>query len=152
MVDHCFMDAELWINRTSGDIRIGNLALLQPSQSKGSIEPLVADLLDGSRDYGNGFEWLFLSGLTFGGQPAWLSICFHDGLLREASWNVQLPDAPTEQCWPTREAIDDELSFVRETLVREMNIHTGQMPWGEVWSTFDAKGFMAANGLRYRQV
>jgi hypothetical protein len=52
--------------------------------------------------------------------------------------------------WPTREAIDRELSFIRETLVRDMNIHTGQMPWGEVWSSFDAKGFMAANGLRYR--
>lgn len=144
------MAAELWINRNSGEIRIGELALLQPRQSKGSIEPLAADLLEGSRDHGNGFEWLYLRGLTFGGQPAWLSICFHDGRLKEASWGVQLPDAPTQGGWPTREAIDDELSFVRETLIREMNIHTGQMPWGEVWSIFDAKGFMAANGLRYR--
>jgi hypothetical protein len=144
------MAAELWINRNSGDIRIGHLALLRPSQSKASIEPLVADLLEGSRDHGNGFEWLYLGGLTFGGQPAGLAICFHDGRLKQASWHVHLPDAPSQGGWPTQEAIDDELSFVRETLVREMNIHTGQMPWGEVWSYFDAKGFMAANGLRYR--
>jgi hypothetical protein len=144
------MAAELWINRNTGDIRIGDLALLQPSQSKSSIEPLVADLLEGSRDHGNGFEWLYLRGVTFGGQPAGLSICFHDGRLKEASWSVHLPDAPMEGGWPTREAIDRELSFIRETLVRDMNIHTGQMPWGEVWSSFDAKGFMAANGLRYR--
>jgi len=146
------MAAELWINRDTGEIRIGDLVSLQPNQIKGSIEPLMADLLEGSRDHGNGFEWLDLRRLTFGGQPAALSICFHDGRLEQASWSVQLPDAPTEGGWPTREAIDRELSFVRETLARDMNIHAGHMPWGEVWSSFDEKGFMAANGLRYRRV
>ncbi|SEJ84784.1 hypothetical protein SAMN05518849_115102 [Sphingobium sp. AP50] len=143
------MAAELWINEDTGEMRIGDLALLQPYQTKGSIEPQVADLLEGSRDYGNGYEWLYLGGLTFGGLSARLALCFHNGSLEQASWNVQLPDAPAEGGWPTREAIDCELSFVRDTLVRDMNIHAGQMPWGEVWSSFDAKGFMAANGLRY---
>ncbi|MFC0202715.1 hypothetical protein [Novosphingobium soli] len=145
------MAAELWINENTGEMRIGDLALLQPYQMKGSIEPLVIGLLEGSRDYGNGFEWLYLGGLTFGGLPARLSICFHNRRLEQASWSVRLPDAPTEAGWPTREAIDSELSFVRETLVRDMNIHAGQKPWGEVWSSFDAKGFMAANGLRYTE-
>ena len=143
------MAFELWINVDTGEIRIGDLALLRPNQVKSSIEPLVADLLEGSRDHGNGFEWLYLRGLTFGGQPVWLSICFRDGRLEQASWSVHLPGAPTEGGWPTREAIDRELSFVRETLARDMNIRAGKMPWGEVWSSFDAKGFMAANGLRY---
>ncbi len=144
------MAAELWINKDTGEIRIGDHGILQPNQARGSIEPLIADLLVCSRDHGNGFEWLYLRGLTFGGQPVGLSICFHDGCFEQASWSVNLPDAATEGGWPTREAIDCELSFVRETLVREMNIRVGKMPWGEVWSSFDAKGFMAANGLCYR--
>ena len=144
------MTAELWINKDTGEIRIGDHVLLQPNQAKSSIEPLVADLLEGSRDHGNGFEWLYLRGLTFGGQPAGLSVCFRDGRLEQASWSVYLPDAPTEGGWPTREAMDRELLFVRETLAREMNIRAGKMPWGEVWSSFDAKGFMASNGLRER--
>lgn len=144
------MAAKLWINGDTGEILIGDRAILRPNQTKDLIEPLVAHLHGGSQDHGNGFEWLYLRGLTFGGQPAGLSICFHKGRLEQASWSVQLPDATTEGGWPTREAIDCELSFVRETLARDMNIHAGQMPWGEVWSSFDAKGFMAANGLRYR--
>lgn len=148
IVDIWFMAAALRIDRHTGDIRIGDI-VLHPNQTKSSIEPMVADFLEGSRDHGNGFEWLYLRGMTFGGQPAWLSICFHDGRLDQASWSVQLPDAPSEGGWPTREAIECELSFVRESLMREMNIQLGEMPWGKVWSSFDAKGFLAANGLRY---
>ena len=59
--------------------------------------------------------------------------------------------APTYGGWPTRDAIDREVAFVGETLVREMGISTGRMSWGEVWSHFDAKAFIAANGLRYRR-
>lgn len=145
------MATELWIHRETGSIRVGDIAVLEPNQTKVSVGPLLADLLEGSRDHGNGFEWLYLRDLTFGGQPAKLSICFHDGHLEQASWSVQLHDAPMEGGWPTREAIDSELSFVREVLVRDMEIHPGRTPWGEVWSSFDAKGFMAANGLRYRR-
>jgi hypothetical protein len=144
------MAPEISIDRDTGSIRIGDVALMKPHQLKGAVEPQVANLLAGSRDQGNGYEWLNLRGLTFGGQPASLSICFHDDRFEQASWSVVLTDVPTEADWPTRDAIDSELSFVREALARDMDIHTGQMPWGEVWSHFDAKGFMAANGLRYR--
>lgn len=145
------MAAELSIDRDTGSIRIGDVVLLESNQTKDLIEPKVATLLAGSRDHGNGYEWLDLRGLSFGGQPARLSLCFHDGRLEQASWGVRLTDAPMEGGWPTREAIDSELSFVRETLARDMEIYPGRMPWGEVWSSFDAKGFMAANGLRYRR-
>lgn len=144
------MAPEISIDRDSGSIRIGDVALLKPHQRKDAVETQVANLLASSRDHGNGYEWLNLRGLTFGGQPASLSICFHDGHFEQASWNVGLADAPMEAGWPTRDAIDNELSFVREALARDMAIHAGQMPWGEVWSHFDAKGFMAVNGLRYR--
>lgn len=143
------MAAELWINRNSGDIRIGDLVLLQPNQSKSSIVPLVADLLVGSSDHRKGFEWLSLAGVTFGGQPARISICFHDGRLKQALWSVELPDAPSQGGWPTREAIDAEIAFVRRTLENEMGIGVGSQSWGKVWSSFDQKGFLASNGLRY---
>ncbi len=67
-----------------------------------------------------------------------------------ASWSVQLPNAPMDGGWPTREAIDAEVSFVRDVLANEMSLRTGVTPWGAVWSCFDPKGFLASNGLRYR--
>lgn len=143
------MEAKLTIDRDIGSIRIGNVAVLQAGQSKDTVALLIANFLAGSRDHGNGYEWLYLRGLTFGGQPAALSICFHDGRFEQAAWSVQLDDAPMESGWPTRDSIDSELSFVSETLARDMGIRSGPMPWGEVWSRFDAKGFMASNGLRY---
>lgn len=149
-MDALLMAAELRIDRNTGDIRIGDVTTLRPNQTKSSIEPMIANLLKGSRDHGNGFEWLDLRDLTFGGEPAGLSLCFHNGRLEQASWNVQLPGAPMESGWPTRDAIEHELLFVRGTLTQDMNIQPGKMPWGEVWSSFDAKGFLAANGLRYR--
>ena len=51
--------------------------------------------------------------------------------------------------WPTRNEIDAEVAFVRRTLADDMGIRIGPFPWGEVWSSFDAKSFMAASGLRY---
>lgn len=145
------MATKIWIDRNTGSIHIGDVAVLEANQAKVSVEPLVANLVERSRDHGNGYEWLYFRDLTFGGQPAALSICFHDGHLEQASWSVQLPDAPMESGWPTKGAIDSEISFVREVLARQMEIHVGQKPWGEIWSSFDAKAFMAVNGLRYRR-
>ena len=55
--------------------------------------------------------------------------------------------------WPTREAIDAEVAFVRGVLARK-GITVGELPqkflWGEIWSIFDSKGFVAANGLRFK--
>jgi hypothetical protein len=140
----------LSIDRGTGSIRIGDAVWLEPNEARASIEPRVVTLLAGSRNLGNGYEWIDLRGLAFGGQPAALSVCFQGGRLQQAAWSVQLPDAPMEGGWPTRDAIESELTFVQEILAREMAIYPGPMPWGELWTNFDAKGFMAANGLRYR--
>lgn len=144
------MTAAFSIDPATGAVRIGDAGLLAPNQSKDSVEPAVARFLTQSRDLGNGYEWLTLGGLTFGGQPATLSLCFHDHRFEQASWSVQPPDAPMEGGWPTREAIDAELSFVRKVLTQDMGLHVGKTAWGEVWSRFDARGFLAGNGLRYR--
>jgi hypothetical protein len=145
------MPASFSIDRETGSIRIGDTVVFKPGEQKVKVESQVRDLVDGFQDHGNGFEWLTLHRLTFGGRPAHLSLCFHDNLLEQASWSVHLPDAETDGGWPTREAIDAEVAFVLRTLTDEMGIHAGLFPWGEIWSSFDAKGFIAANGLRYRR-
>lgn len=138
------------INRDTGTIRIGQVGSLAANQRKVEIMPDVSDLVAGSPDHGNGYDWVDLHNLTFGGQPAMLSLCFYDDLLKEARWSVQLPNASTEGGWPTRATIDAEIAFVRRALAEEMGIGAGTLSWGEVWSSFDPKGFLAANGLRYR--
>lgn len=143
------MATPFYIDGATGGVRIGDTVLLAPHQPKASVEGQIADLLSGSRDHDNGYEWAHLTGLTFGDLPADLSLCFHDGCFEQAAWSVQLPNAVTEGGWPTRSAIDDEVSFVRNTLTKVMGLHTGRTPWGEIWSNFDAKGFLASSGLRY---
>jgi hypothetical protein len=138
------------IDRQTGSILIGETIFLEPAEHKDSVRPKVRHLVDGSQDHGNGFEWLYLHQVTFGGHPARLSLCFHDDLLEQASWSVQLPHAENVGGWPTLKAIDAEVEFVLRTLRDQMDIHPGRFSWGEVWSSFDARGFMAANGLRYR--
>lgn len=149
------MKSSISIDPQTGAICLADQIRLEAGQPKSVVEPLVGEWLDGSRDFGNGYEWLDLRRLSFGGQPAGLGLCFHAGLLDHVSWSVNLPDAPTEAGWPTRKAIEDELSFVRGELVRQLRLTPGQcgmtFDWGEVWSLFDAKGFLASNGLRYRR-
>jgi hypothetical protein len=54
-----------------------------------------------------------------------------------------------EDGWPTRAAIDAEIAFVRDVMAKEMGLKTRQQSWGSVWSTFDPKGDLASNCLRY---
>ncbi|AYG57823.1 hypothetical protein CCGE525_02610 [Rhizobium jaguaris] len=110
----------------------------------------------GSRDLKNGYEWLQLRGLAFGKHPAGLSLCFHHGKLISSDWGVSLPGAPMEGGWPTQQAIDQEIAFVRRILTAlfQTELTTGalEFSWGTVWSKFDPKGFLASHGIRYRQL
>jgi hypothetical protein len=151
-MDGHLMGEPISIDPRTGSINVGE-ARLKPLDTKAETEPLIANLLDAPRFHENGYEWVYLRGLTFGGQPASMGLCFHNGRLEQASWSVQLPNAPMQGDWPTREAIDDEIAFVRGILASDgMDVRKGAMEffWGEVWSDFDAKGFLASNGLRYR--
>ena len=140
------------IDRQDGALLVGDRRLTG-GQRRREIERALGAHVMGGRDFGNGYAWLDLEGLAFGGHPAWLSLCFLHGRLSEASWSVALPEAPDG--WPTREAIDAEIAFVRTVLANEIGFASpdGSMtfPWGEVWSQFDPKGDLAANGIRYRR-
>jgi hypothetical protein len=140
----------LSIDRDSGGILFDGALAIEPGARSIDVERRVQDLILRSRDHGNGYRWLDLGGLSFGGQPAWLSLGFHDAVLEQVDWSVSLDGAASEGGWPTRGAIDAEIAFVRATLTQQMGLVPGTQPWGEVWSDFDPKGFQAANGLRYR--
>jgi hypothetical protein len=105
-------------------------------------------------DHGNGYEWLVFGGVSFGGRPCGFSLCFHRGRLTQVHWGVSLPNAPQAGGWPTREAIDAEIAFVRgilqQSLGRSFVSGEERFPWGIVWATFDSKGFQASAGVRYR--
>ena len=139
------------IDPQTGQIRIGDAAALRAGEHRTSVEPRISPWLEGTRDLGNGHAWLDLRGLTFGGEPAALALCFHEDRLEQAAWSVRLRDAGMQSGWPAREAIEAELAFVQRTLAEEMGMQAGLFAWGELWSHFDSKGFLASNGLRYRR-
>lgn len=126
---------------------------LTPGLSREAVLAALSDFYRRSIDHHNGYEWLFFNGLMFAGQACGLSICFHHGHLREIHWGVVLPGAKMESGWPTREAIEQEVAFVRAALSkifsRSFSSGHEQFTWGQVWSVFDPKGFLASSGLRY---
>lgn len=83
------------IDCNTGQIRIGEISLAANDQKEEVVEHL-RDLVTVSRDHGNGYEWLDLHPLAFGGKPAALSLCFYAGSLRELAWSVQVPNASTK--------------------------------------------------------
>jgi hypothetical protein len=148
------MAPALSISPRTGALAISDPAvLLTPGLSKAEAQRLLRPYASDGLDHRNGYEWLNFQGLTFGGRPCFLSLCFFQGRLREASWSAGLPEAETEGGWPSRAEIDEEVSFVRGELARQLGraipANGARFRWGEVWSLFDLKGSQAANGLRY---
>lgn len=146
------MGMPIRIDPRDGSIVLGDDVRLEPFQKKRAIEPLVANLVDTTQDHGNGYEWLHLRDLSFGGHPAWLALCFQGGRLEQVSWSVRLPTDTMEGGWSTREAMDEEIAFVRSELGKDgLSVGEGDttFPWGVVWSHYDPRGDLASHGLRY---
>ncbi len=147
------MAFDLSIDRDTGTILIGTDISLGPGVGRDIAAMALAPLIHRERDLGNGYVWLDLAGLLFGGLPCAASLCFHDGKLRQMAWGVTPAGTASAGPWPTRAAIDDEIAFVRATTRRDLVIDLergdANFPWGTLWSRFDAKGYLASNGLRY---
>jgi hypothetical protein len=139
------------IDPATGSASIGNLIKIVPGQDRLDIEQPVSSLIAGTQDHRNGYQWLYLKGLSFGSQPCGLGLCFFEGKLHEISWSVNLLDAPMEGGWPTRAAVGQEIKFVRSELERQLGClpELANFTWGQVWSEFDQKGFTASNRIRY---
>ena len=148
------MNPSLTINAEDGTMQIeGCTTVIRAGLSSGDVLSALLQFHQRNIDHKNGYTWFSFHGLSFGGQPCGISMCFHFDRLTEGHWGVSLPYAEQEGGWPTRKAIDEEIEFVREVLSKALfgSFSSGKerFTWGEVWSMFDPKGFLASSGLRY---
>jgi hypothetical protein len=144
---------ELIVDPESGALTLTGLARISAGQTRAALEPELRPCVTGQRDHRNGYAWLMVGGLTFGGLPCSLGICFHDGAMSEAGWNLRLPDAALKDGWPTRETSDREVAFCRQVLAGQLGRDVPEegltFPWGRLWCAYDDKGGTASTGLRY---
>jgi hypothetical protein len=145
---------ELVISPDDGAIHLSGYSLaLRCGLKKEAVRNALAALFRHEQAMGNGFEWLTFHNVTFGKQPCGFAACFKQGALTEVHFSVSLPTAKLEGGWPTREAIEEELAFVRSQLNAQLgtepNDTSTAFPWGTVWSMFDPKGFQANSGVRF---
>ncbi|MDB5666075.1 hypothetical protein [Cypionkella sp.] len=135
-----------WIDRETGAICFNGGRL-----GVGDGEGAVVGATGQRRDMGNGYVWLDVEGLTFGGAAAVLALAFFEGRFCEASWAVML--FGEADGWPTGEAMVREVTFVRGVLREQVGLAAGRgaarFEWGEVWSGIDLRGGSASHGLRY---
>lgn len=147
------MTIAISIDAADGALRIGDGVRLTAFRGRRQVAPLVASWRSGERDFGNGYAWLDLTGFAFGGQPANLSLCFAHGRLEQLSWGIRPPGDHGDGGWPSADAIDAEIAFVRTELARQLGVASvGEQlafGWGIVWSLYDRKSGLPAHGLRY---
>ncbi|TDU30755.1 hypothetical protein DFR24_0109 [Panacagrimonas perspica] len=149
------MNPAFTLTLDDGAVQIEGCAVrIEPGLTKAAAANAFARFYKSAVDHKNGYEWIYLDGLSFGGVPGAMALCFHEGLIREINWSADAPGGQLEDGWPTQEAIDREIAFVRRVLAKLMGEKTfsghRKFAWGELWSTFDAKGFTASSGLRYK--
>jgi hypothetical protein len=117
-----------------------------------AVQSALANFYCRSVDHNNGYKWLSFGGLSFAGRPCSISACFKHERLTEVHWGVSASDAK-EANWPSREDIEEEVTFVRsvlsKSLARSFSSGSESFSWGRVWSVFDPKGFIASTGVQY---
>jgi len=148
------MKPALTINPLDGSIRLTGAPLaLGQGTAREDVMAALEPMFRASNDFGSGYEWLSFHEATLGGQPCVFTLGFRLGKLEDAQFSVTLAGAGMEEGWPTRQAIEQELAFMREALSAQLGVKLGKQDacfrWGRVWSTFDPKGFQASTGLRY---
>lgn len=148
------MAPSIQIDPADGSVKLPDLGLVIPNGiNQASVETMLSEFRKAAVDHGNGYSWSSFHGLTFGTMPCGLALGFRERALTEVHLGVVLPHATLEGGWPTREAIDDEIAFVREVFRGQLKREFGDKPeyfkWGVAWSGFDPKGFTATSGIRY---
>ena len=148
------MAPSIQVDSFDGSVKVFDFGLvLCRGMSQSSAESMLSEFHTGAVDHGNGYSWSNFRGLSLGGMPCGVALGFHQSGLTRVHLGVTMPGVELEGGWPTREAINDEISFVRkvlrEQLGREFGDHPEQFNWGFAWSSFDPKGFQATAGIRY---
>ena len=148
------MNPEIVIDPETGAVSFAGLpVVLHAGVPRETVAKALSSFFRSNQDHENGYEWLDFSGLSFGGRPAAISVCFRTSCLSEIAWGVSLGDGLDEPSFPTREECDAEIAFVRARLcvvfARSFSSGCEQFPWGEIWSCFDERSGCASSGLRY---
>jgi len=147
------MAYDLAVDPANGALTLAGWATIGAGQPRSALEPALRPLIKGELDHRNGYVWLTIGGLAFGGLPCTLGLCFNGGAVSEAGWNLEMPDAVLEHGWPTRETSDREVAFCRQVLAgqigREVPEEGLAFAWGRLWCAYDDKGGTASTGLRY---
>lgn len=144
----------LIIDRPNGPVRIEGCKLpLTGGLFKAEAEVTLSAFYRSTTDHKNGYEWLIFHGVRFGNQPCGFGLCFHQDKLTEIHLGDSFPNAQHENGRPAHKAIDEEISFVRSELSRQLSrtfkAEQERFPWGVVWSKIDPKGVQASAGFRY---
>lgn len=141
------------LSPTTGAITIEGVEMVLAAGLRlDSARSALANFYRRSIDHNNGYEWLSFGGLSFAGRPCNISACFKETKLTEVHLGVSLSDIQ-EAGWPSRQDIEREVAFVRaalsKSLHRSFSSGSEKFNWGQVWSVFDPKGFIASAGVRY---
>ena|SRR5271154_3657329 len=148
------MVPELSISGINGSIQIAGCAIfLAKGISKDAVLVGMSAFCRSLSGIKSDDEWLKYSGVNFGGLPCEIFLQFGKQSLIEVSLSVTMPGATLEGGWPTREDIDQEISFMRgmlsNQLGRSFEVGIQEFPWGVAYSVFEERGFCVNSGLRY---
>jgi len=141
-------------NREGGTCQIAGFELVICDRlAKADAINALGNFITSNRDYGNGYEWLYLHQVSFDGQTACLSLCFLNSELEMLLISVSLPDDTELDNWPTEETSIRHVAFMRKAFEKQLacSMKPGHrtFAWGSVWSNFDIRGYCATAGIRY---
>jgi hypothetical protein len=141
------------INPKDGAIQIDGFTLILVKGTLiDSVKTELFDVIQAENDMLTGYRWVHLKSLTFGNQPAGLSLCFLNKKLDMVTIEIAMPDDEDDQNWPTEATSLRQVEFMRKELERQLscNLDKQNFIWGSAWANFDIKGFMASAGIRYK--
>jgi hypothetical protein len=150
---------EIEVDAETGSIRIGPfIPAISVDLSQQSFESIYREAISDSRDMNTGYVWVSLGNdqnqLSLEGASAGISLCFFEGRLASVSFGVALPTDELESNWPTLETSLRQVEFLRKSLGKKLGRKIprsgASFSWGDVWASFDEKGFCAGAGMRYK--
>ncbi|WP_443691240.1 hypothetical protein [Pseudomonas sp.] len=150
------MNPALTINPDNGFIHIvtsDSVLVIDSGLRQHHAAVLLAQFYQSELDHHNGYLWQVYQGASIDGHPAGFSLCFHSGELIQIHFGLSAPAIDTENDWPTKESIEQEIDFLNDAFSRQLSRSfehgEAQFSWGTAWARFDAKGFSASSGIRY---
>lgn len=145
----------LTFNPEDGNIHIdGCNFVVRNGLTEADVKLQLHEFLRSESNHQNGYAWQMCRGFSLERESAGLALCFHLDRLIAVHVGVTLPGIRLEGGWPTKAAIDQEVAFLRTSLGRQLarsfQGSQEEFSWGTAWVLFDAKGFLASAGIRYK--